>query len=739
VDIESLARGANRTLPSEARRLRVVLSWRDDGDADVDGSALLLSEARRVRSDADFVFYNQPTSPDGSVNHTGRSRSETSVEERLSIDLDEVAADVAVIAVAASREAGTFGDLTDLRLRVLDAANTVLAVCDVEDASTETALVFTEIYRRGEDWKIRCVGQGWDTGLSGLAQDFGVTVEEDPDAALTVVPDDETPLDGTSVEETPVEDLVEVVDAEDESSAEDPSVETAGDTPASGAASTTVVTTVTVSASTDDPTTTAVHADVADVADPTVTPSVPGASARSGVRTRKVAPPQAKPPALRLAGADTWQAARLFSVYGVGSAGEQEKRATSALLATMMAVRGFARGVVSHFGAPGGAVEAYLEVPFELAEARVYPDGVLRVARAGKTWTGLVEVKTGDGQLRRDQVENYLDVARAQGFDAVITISNDIPPAAGEHPVDVDKRKLRKVSLHHLSWAEVLHEAQMALTHRGVADPLQAWILHELIRYLQHPRSGASGFDDMGAAWVTVREAVSAGTLRVGDRKVPAVAEAWIRLVRQLRLRLTAELGVTVTHVLPRKVAADPVARVAATTTRLVTSGELEATVRIPGAAGPVSVVADLRTSQIRSSVRVPAPQEGTAQRRVNWLLKQLKDAPDDVLVDVSFSGRSGSTCERLGDVRNAPGTLIPERDVAVAAFTLSRTNPMGTKRSGVKNAFIPSVTDGLETFYSSVVQPLRAWVPPAPKFSDEPEDQVDEQAPDDAPDTLPA
>ncbi|WP_432563982.1 TerD family protein [Kineococcus sp. SYSU DK003] len=769
----SLPRGANRTLPAEARRLRVVISWRDDSEADsevdIDASALLLTGARRVRSDADFVFYNQPSSPDGAVHHTGRTRSEATVEERLSLDLDELGQDVEVVAIAASREEGTFGDLSELRLLLLDAANTTLAVCDIDDAGLETAFVFAEIYRRGGEWKVRSVAQGWDSGLAGLAQDFGVSIDDEPDesddlaqeatgqghgqntsqdaAALPAAGPaaaGDAPLEDPAIDPVDdlVDDLVEVVDTDDAGAPEvaAASAYETGSTGETAPPTATVVATITVSTGEGAaPATTTVSGVVANVgadgvaddataqaADPAPVPTTP---ARKGVRTRKVAPVQAKPPALRLAGAEGWQPARLFSIYGVGSAGEQEKRATSALLSTMMGVRAFARAIVSHFGAPGGAVEAYLEVPFELGEARVYPDGVLRVARAGKIWTGLVEVKTGDGQLRRDQVENYLDVARAQGFDAVITISNDIPPAAGEHPVEVDKRKLRKVALHHLSWAEVLHEAQMALTHRGVADPLQAWVLHELIRYLQHPRSGASGFEDMGSAWVGVREAVSAGTLRTGDRKVPAVAEAWIRLVRQLRLRLTAELGVTVTHVLPRKIATDPVARIAATTARLVSSGELEATVRVPGAAGPLTVVADLRTSQIRTSVRIQAPQEGGAQRRVTWLLRQLKDAPDDVLVDVSFSSRSGSTCERLGDVRDQPAVLLPERDVEVAAFTLSRTSPMGTKRSGVKNAFIPSVTDGLESFYTAVVQPLRAWVPPAPKLLDDPNNP---DAPDD-------
>ena len=80
-------------------------------------------------------------------------------------------------------------------------------------------------------------------------------------------------------------------------------------------------------------------------------------------------------------------------------------------------------------------------------------------------------------QLIREQIENYLDLARDNGFDAVITISNQLAPAMGVHPVDVDKRKLRKVALHHVSWAEVVSAAVVQRVHAGVSDPEQAWIL----------------------------------------------------------------------------------------------------------------------------------------------------------------------------------------------------------------------------------------------------------------------
>jgi hypothetical protein len=420
---------------------------------------------------------------------------------------------------------------------------------------------------------------------------------------------------------------------------------------------------------------------------------------------------------LTLAGDETWQAARLFSSSGVGPAEEQEKRATSALLSTMMAVRGFGRGMTARFGAPAGTVEAYLEVPFPLGERTVSPDGVIRVARGGRIWTALVETKTGASQLRRDQVENYLDVARDQGFDAVITLSNDIAPSAGEHPVEVDKRKLRKVVLHHVSWAEVLHEARMMLAHGALEDPMQAWVLHELIRYLTHPRSGAVTYNDMGPAWVAVREAVAAGTLRPSDRETPLVAEAWARLVRQLSLELTADLGATVSQILPRKWATDRAARRQATSEQLAGAGTLDATLRIPDAAGPLTVLADLRTSQVRVSATIDAPEEGGPQRRVMWLLRQLKAAPDGLLVEVQFGPHAESTCELLGDVRDKPSALLRDRAAEVKGFTLTLGAPLGTKRSGVRGAFIPTVMGAVETFYRHVLQPIRQWTPPAPKL----------------------
>ncbi|WP_431473337.1 hypothetical protein [Ornithinimicrobium sp. W1665] len=194
---------------------------------------------------------------------------------------------------------------------------------------------------------------------------------------------------------------------------------------------------------------------------------------------------------------EAWNEARLIPTSGISGAEEQERRATSALLAVMSAVPDFSRAMLKPLGVPAGKLETYIEVPFDLNDKRVYPDGLIRVSRGQKVWTALVEVKTGKNELATEQLEAYLDVAKEHGFDALLTISNEIPPTPTQHPTKVDKRKLRKVAIHHWSWSLLLSTAVVQKEHRGVSDPEQAWILGELIRYLEHPKSGAMEFEDM--------------------------------------------------------------------------------------------------------------------------------------------------------------------------------------------------------------------------------------------------
>jgi hypothetical protein len=175
----------------------------------------------------------------------------------------------------------------------------------------------------------------------------------------------------------------------------------------------------------------------------------------------------------------------------------------------MKAVPEFGLALLKPHGAPSGKIETFIEVPLKVGDKAVRPDGVITVSRGAKTWGPIVETKTANNPILADQINLYLDLARELEFEAVLSISNQFATAAWEYPVEVDKRKLRRVSLHHWSWIDVLTEAIVQKEFRGVSDPDQAFMLGELIRYLSDARSGAVAFEGMGPSWTAVRDGLA--------------------------------------------------------------------------------------------------------------------------------------------------------------------------------------------------------------------------------------
>ncbi|SEG16725.1 tellurite resistance protein TerA [Thermomonospora echinospora] len=174
----TMQKGANVPVPVSA--VRVELGWQGGpGVPDADASALLLA-AGKVRSDADFVFYNQPVHPSGAVRYEGKQQGPV-VRDVLSVDLARIEPQVETVVIVASADGGTFGRFQGLYVRLLDAADgSEVARFDSTGATTETAFVLGELYRRQGAWKFRAVGQGYDTGLAGLATDFGISVDDAP-------------------------------------------------------------------------------------------------------------------------------------------------------------------------------------------------------------------------------------------------------------------------------------------------------------------------------------------------------------------------------------------------------------------------------------------------------------------------------------------------------------------------------------------------------------------------------
>ncbi|SHF53221.1 tellurium resistance protein TerD [Jatrophihabitans endophyticus] len=188
----SLNKGGNVSLTKEAPGLTAVLvglGWdartTSGQDFDLDASALLVGSNGKILSDQHFIFFNNLTSPDGSVEHTGDNLTGEGEgdDEAIKVNLAGVPAEAEKIVVTVSiydaeGRQQSFGQVRNAFIRVVNQAdNNEITRYDLsEDASSETAMIFGELYRNGAEWKFRAVGQGYSTGLRGIAQDFGVNV-----------------------------------------------------------------------------------------------------------------------------------------------------------------------------------------------------------------------------------------------------------------------------------------------------------------------------------------------------------------------------------------------------------------------------------------------------------------------------------------------------------------------------------------------------------------------------------
>ncbi|MCX4458998.1 TerD family protein [Streptomyces sp. NBC_01728] len=183
----SLSKGGNVSLSKEAPGLTAVLvglGWdvrtTTGTDYDLDASALLVDESGKVLSDQHFVFYNNLKSPDGSAEHTGDNLTGEGDDESIKVNLAGVPAEVAKIVFPVSihdadARGQSFGQVRNAFIRVVKQAGGTRYDLS-EDAAPETAMIFGELYRNGAEWKFRAVGQGYASGLSGIASDFGVGV-----------------------------------------------------------------------------------------------------------------------------------------------------------------------------------------------------------------------------------------------------------------------------------------------------------------------------------------------------------------------------------------------------------------------------------------------------------------------------------------------------------------------------------------------------------------------------------
>jgi hypothetical protein len=417
--------------------------------------------------------------------------------------------------------------------------------------------------------------------------------------------------------------------------------------------------------------------------------------------------------------------ARLFPVLAETS---KEGRTLSIVLACMETVEDFGKALLSDLGIKTGTrtrLEAYTEVVLRKGgDAKVRPDGLL-VLRSGATrWAALVEAKVGNTDLTADQLEAYLELAKINGIDALLTISNQFAPLPSHHPVAIGAASLKKATLWHWSWMYVLTQATLHLENGEVRDREQRVILNELIRFLSHPSAGVKSFDQMPAAWTAVASTVQAGgMLSAKSNDVQEVVGAWYQETRDLCLILSRQLREEVSVKVPRAHVVDPGLRLKEDADRLAQECRLRSIFSVPNTAAAIEVAADFNRRAVYASMRVAAPADRKSTKaRLTWLLRQLgKSKPDNIHIRLYWPGRGPCTQHPLVRLRESP-EVAEESGKVVSSFEVVFARDLAGRFAQRRN-FVVDLEQTIPDFYEQVGQHLKAWQPQAPKIK---EDRVD-------------
>lgn len=418
------------------------------------------------------------------------------------------------------------------------------------------------------------------------------------------------------------------------------------------------------------------------------------------------------------------EAARLFPVLAETS---KEGRTLSIFLACLENVGGLGRALLGGLGVrigTRGRIDTFTEVVLAktIADGKHRPDGLIMVSTGKSTWTALVEAKVGTAELTNAQIEAYLSLAKLNGIDAVITLSNQFTPLPTHHPLSVSPVLTRKVSLFHWSWGNVITQAQLLREMGEVEDREQLILLSELQRFLLHPSSGVKEFDQMPAAWGDFCESVAAGgAISAKDVKVHDVAGSWHQALDRVTTVLSRQIGGHVLIAMGRTEATDPAARLKKTVSGLVSEASLSSEIRVPDAAAPVQVCADFKKRVISLSMRLRAPGDRKSTKaRLSWLLRQLTDADSkDIHIRLFWPGRAGATQYPLSTLAANPEMAVADRpNMVVVSFEVLLVKDLGSKFAQRK-IIVSELIKAASAFHAAVGERITAWQAKPPKIAD--------------------
>lgn len=418
----------------------------------------------------------------------------------------------------------------------------------------------------------------------------------------------------------------------------------------------------------------------------------------------------------------------------VGKISQRENRATSVLLAGMSAIQPLSKtllGEIGQFVGSRSKLKCYSQVVFkhDPGKGKYRPDGLIELQNGKRIWRTIVESKIGRETLNAEQIQAYIQIAKSNSINSIITISNQFASLPTHHPVKID-RLPKGISIYHWSWAHVLTTAIIKLESDEIDSSDQRYLLGEFIRYFEHPSSGVERFTQMNSEWKDIVTQVQQGVgLGQKTEQVYNTVASWHQETRDLCLHLTESLKQKVRPRLPSKHMADPGLRLKDEIKLLKETSHLRFTLAVPDAADDINIIADLRGRTISVSMDIDAPKDRqTGKARINWLLRQLRSSkPDDIIIFAYWPNRSQISSEELKKLRENPDLLdSPAPNLAPRKFSIKLIHHAAGKFSG-RRTFIEGVEECVPHFYREVGQRLRAWVPIPPKSPPDPQRDVSE------------
>lgn len=406
----------------------------------------------------------------------------------------------------------------------------------------------------------------------------------------------------------------------------------------------------------------------------------------------------------------------------------KEERVSSILLAALMVVPCFCRSMLSTIGLRVGTkakVRCFTEVTFAetpegMGEKR--PDGLIVVSTGRRTWTAIIEAKIDKNAIQEDQLKTYLALAKINGIDAVITVSNQMIAHPSHHPVKLGTRDRKGIELFHWSWMMIKTMALLGLDQEVFDNGEQRWILREVTRYLEHDSSGVLGFTQMNPEWTQVVSNFKSNvSMRPGSDEITNTIGAWHQEVRDLCLLMSRKLAHPVDGKLSKSHRRDSMQRLKDDSKSLATTGKLSCTLKIEGAAD-MEIVADLRSRTLTCSMSFKAPTDRQRHSaRINWLIRQLSKTEDGTLmIQAHWPGRAEMTRATLQTLRDAgkPDPLIgPNTSLTPYAFDILMIRDLAGRFSRPK-VFIEEVEKLVPETYAKIGQYVAPFQAPAPKVT---------------------